>query len=38
MKFQENSQVSSSSKIILTGGSGLLGSEFRKIRPDIRYK
>jgi dTDP-4-dehydrorhamnose reductase len=29
--------VSSSSKIIFTGGSGLLGSEFRKIRPDIDY-
>jgi len=25
------------SKIIFTGGSGLLGSEFRKIRPDIDY-
>lgn len=25
------------SKIILTGGSGLLGSEFRKILPDINY-
>jgi dTDP-4-dehydrorhamnose reductase len=24
-------------KIIFTGGSGLLGSEFRKIRPDINY-
>ena len=29
--------MSSSSKIIFTGGSGLLGSEFRKIRPDIDY-
>jgi dTDP-4-dehydrorhamnose reductase len=29
--------VSSSSKIIFTGGSGLLGSEFVKIRPDIDY-
>jgi dTDP-4-dehydrorhamnose reductase len=25
------------SRIIFTGGSGLLGSEFRKIRPDINY-
>lgn len=25
------------SKIIFTGGSGLLGSEFRKLRPDIQY-
>lgn len=25
------------SKVIFTGGSGLLGSEFRKIRPDIDY-
>jgi len=29
--------MSSKSKIIFTGGSGLLGSEFRKIRPDIDY-
>jgi dTDP-4-dehydrorhamnose reductase len=29
--------VSSNSKIIFTGGSGLLGSEFVKIRPDIDY-
>jgi len=27
----------SRSKIILTGGSGLLGSEFKKIMPDIKY-
>jgi len=27
----------SNSQIIYTGGSGLLGSEFRKIRPDINY-
>lgn len=27
----------SESKIIFTGGNGLLGSEFRKIRPDIDY-
>jgi dTDP-4-dehydrorhamnose reductase len=25
------------SRIIFTGGSGLLGSEFRKIRPDVNY-
>ena len=24
-------------KIIFTGGNGLLGSEFKKIRPDINY-
>jgi len=29
--------LSSKSKIIFTGGSGLLGSEFKKIRPDIDY-
>jgi dTDP-4-dehydrorhamnose reductase len=29
--------LSNTSKIIFTGGSGLLGSEFRKIRPDINY-
>jgi len=29
--------LSDKSRIILTGGSGLLGSEFRKIRPDIIY-
>lgn len=29
--------MSSKSKIIFTGGSGLLGSEFKKIRPDIHY-
>ena len=27
----------SSGKIIYTGGNGLLGSEFKKIRPDINY-
>jgi dTDP-4-dehydrorhamnose reductase len=29
--------LSNKSRIIFTGGSGLLGSEFRKIRPDISY-
>lgn len=29
--------MADNSKIIFTGGSGLLGSEFRKIRPDIDY-
>jgi dTDP-4-dehydrorhamnose reductase len=29
--------LSNKSRIIFTGGSGLLGSEFRKIRPDIDY-
>jgi dTDP-4-dehydrorhamnose reductase len=29
--------LSDKSKILFTGGSGLLGSEFRKIRPDIDY-
>ncbi|MCX5636496.1 MAG: sugar nucleotide-binding protein [Planctomycetota bacterium] len=29
--------MSNKSRIIFTGGSGLLGSEFRKIRPDIDY-
>ncbi|MGB8225637.1 MAG: sugar nucleotide-binding protein [Sedimentisphaerales bacterium] len=29
--------MSSKSRIIFTGGSGLLGSEFVKIRPDINY-
>ena len=29
--------MTETSKIIFTGGGGLLGSEFRKIRPDINY-
>lgn len=29
--------MSSKSRIIFTGGSGLLGSEFRKIQPDMNY-
>jgi len=29
--------LGTNSKVILTGGSGLLGSEFRKILPNIRY-
>lgn len=29
--------MSNKSRIIFTGGSGLLGSEFRKMRPDINY-
>ena len=29
--------MADNSRIIFTGGSGLLGSEFRKIRPDIDY-
>jgi dTDP-4-dehydrorhamnose reductase len=32
-----NKASSNKSRIIFTGGSGLLGSEFRKIRPDINY-
>ncbi len=36
-KARQINRMTEKSRIIFTGGSGLLGSEFRKIRPEIDY-